>query len=34
VIHGPGQRRRIKHAVRLRVVARLLPTGEHSGTVT
>jgi hypothetical protein len=34
VIHRTGQRRRINHAASLRVAPGLLPTGEHSGTVT
>jgi len=34
VIHGTSQRRRINHAVSVRVASRLLPTGERSGTVT
>jgi hypothetical protein len=34
VIHRTGQRRRINHAASVRVAPGLLPTGEHSGTVT
>ena len=34
VLHRTGQRRRINHAASVRVPAGLLPTGEHSGTVT
>jgi hypothetical protein len=34
VIHRTGQGRRINHAVSVRVVPGLLPTGERSGTVT
>jgi hypothetical protein len=34
MIHRTGQRRRINHAASVRVAPGLLPTGEHSGTVT